>query len=88
MQHNQSTHKRRDIVFLWPTIASQRGTKTFESGLLSYRYFLPRGVYFNFEKVKIVLTPAQLIPNRVNIKNEKKLLLIIEVTKIWSSDQP
>ena len=45
-------------------------------------------VYFNFEKVKIVLTPAQLIPNRVNIKNEKKLLLIVEVTKIWSSDQP
>ena len=68
-----------------PVLFTQEST--FESGLLSYRYFLP-GVYFNFEKVKIVLTPAQLIPNRVNIKNEKKLLLIIEETKIWSSDQP
>ena len=68
---------RGDVVFLWPTIAPQRGTKTFESGLLSYRHFLPPGVYFNFEKVKLVLSPVRLILNRVNIKNEKKLVLLI-----------
>ena len=64
-------------MFLWPTIAPQRGTKTLESRLLSCQHFIPPGVYFNFEKVKIVLSPVHLITNRVNIKNEKKLVLLI-----------
>ena len=64
-------------MFLWLTSTPQIGTKTFESTLLSYQHFLPPGVYFNFEKVKVILCPVHLIPNRVIIKNEKKVVLLV-----------
>ena len=76
-------------MFLWLTIAPQRGTKTFESTLLSYQHFLPPGVYFNFKEVKIILCPVHLIPNRIIIKNEKKVVLLFyKGNKNLPSDQP